>query len=246
MRHLVKKYQGITAVDDISFDVYQGEIFGLLGPNGAGKTTTLEMMETLRTTTSGTIRIQGFDTRTDVESIKQLVGVQLQAAGYYPNLTLNELIDLFSGLYNAPCDKKALLKTVALEEKARSKYKTMSGGQKQRFSIATTFIHRPRIIFLDEPTTGLDPHARRNLWKLIREIRDQGTTIVLTTHYMEEAENLCDRVAIIERGRIIAIDTPDNLIRDLVSRGFKRPEKVKEASLEDVFMDLTGHEWRDE
>lgn len=241
---LVKKYDQLTAVDGISFEVMQGEVFGLLGPNGAGKTTTLEIMETLRKQTSGKILIHGFDTTTSTNEIKQIIGVQLQAANYYPSLTLLELIDLFSGLYNQQPDPLALLKLVALEEKAKSKYKELSGGQKQRFSIATTLINKPKVVFLDEPTTGLDPQARRNLWDLIRDIRKSGTTVVITTHYMDEAENLCDRVAIIEKGKIIAIDSPDNLIDQLVATGFERPREVKKANLEDVFLHLTGKEWR--
>jgi ABC-2 type transport system ATP-binding protein len=241
---LVKKYAQLTAVDGISFEVMQGEVFGLLGPNGAGKTTTLEIMETLRQQSSGKILIHGFDTTTHINEIKQIIGVQLQAANYYPSLTLLELIALFSGLYNQKPDPVALLKLVALEEKAKAKYKELSGGQKQRFSIATTLINKPKVIFLDEPTTGLDPQARRNLWDLIRDIRKSGTTIVITTHYMDEAENLCDRVAIMEKGKIIAIDSPDNLIDQLVATGFERPRQVKKANLEDVFLHLTGKEWR--
>lgn len=241
---LVKKYAQLTAVDGISFEVMQGEVFGLLGPNGAGKTTTLEIMETLRKQTSGKILIHGFDTTTHTNEIKQIIGVQLQAANYYPSLTLLELISLFSGLYNQRPDPDALLKLVALEEKAKAKYKELSGGQKQRFSIATTLINKPKVIFLDEPTTGLDPQARRNLWDLIRDIRKAGTTVVITTHYMDEAENLCDRVAIMEKGKIIAIDSPDNLIDQLVATGFERPRQVKKANLEDVFLHLTGKEWR--
>jgi len=246
VNNLVKKYDSLTAVDGISFDVARGEIFGLLGPNGAGKTTTLEIMETLREQTSGDVVINGLNTRTHANEIKQIIGVQLQAAGYYPNLKLTELIDLFSGLYNRAVDKNAVLKTVALEEKAKAKYKELSGGQKQRFSIATTLINQPEIIFLDEPTTGLDPQARRNLWDLIREIRSKGTTVVLTTHYMEEAENLCDRVAIVDKGKIIAMNTPDLLIDELVATGFERKKEVKKANLEDVFLKLTGQEWRSE
>jgi ABC-2 type transport system ATP-binding protein len=244
--NLVKKYNDLTAVDGISFEVKKGEIFGLLGPNGAGKTTTMEIMETLREQSSGEVVINGLNTRSHANEIKQMIGVQLQAAGYYPNLTLLELVDLFSGLYNRTTDKHAVLKTVALNDKAKSKYKELSGGQKQRFSIATTLINQPEIIFLDEPTTGLDPQARRNLWELIREIREKGTTVVITTHYMDEAENLCDRVAIVEKGKIIALDTPDKLIDDLVASGFERIKEVKKANLEDVFLNLTGKEWREE
>ncbi|MFM7823886.1 MAG: ABC transporter ATP-binding protein, partial [Bacteroidota bacterium] len=239
-------YGTLRAVDGISFDVFEGEIFGLLGPNGAGKTTTLEIIETLREPTSGTVTVCGMNTRKEADSIKQQIGVQLQAAGYYPSLTLIELIRLFAGLYNRDVDAEEILGKVALTDKSKAKYKELSGGQKQRFSIATTLINQPRVVFLDEPTTGLDPQARRNLWDLIRDIRAKGTTVVITTHYMDEAEQLCDRVAIVEKGRVIAIDTPDTLIDNLVATGFERPKEVKKANLEDVFLNLTGREWRDE
>ena len=246
VKNLVKKYGDFTAVNDISFDVYEGEIFGLLGPNGAGKTTTLEIIETLRDKTSGEISVDGFSIEKHADDIKKLIGVQLQAAGYYPNLNLSELIVLFSGLYGINKTPMEMLGKVALTEKAKAKYKDLSGGQKQRFSIATTLINDPRIIFLDEPTTGLDPQARRNLWDLIREIRDNGTTVVITTHYMDEAEVLCDRVAFIDGGKVIGIDTPDNFIDKQVAGGFERPKQVKLANLEDVFINLTGKEWREE
>lgn len=246
VRNLIKKYESLTAVKDISFEVYEGEIFGLLGPNGAGKTTTLEIIETLREKTSGEIFVDGKNIEKDQNEIKKIIGVQLQAAGYYPSLTLTELIKLFSGLYNADVNEMSMLKRVGLEDKAKAKYKELSGGQKQRFSIATTLINQPKIVFLDEPTTGLDPQARRNLWELIKQIRDKGATVVITTHYMDEAENLCDRVAIIESGKIIAFDTPDHLIDKLVASGFERKKEVKKANLEDVFLNLTGNEWKDE
>ncbi|MGN6395400.1 MAG: ABC transporter ATP-binding protein [Mucilaginibacter sp.] len=245
VNNLVKNYGDFKAVKGISFEVYEGEIFGLLGPNGAGKTTTLEIIETLRDKTSGEITVDGFNIDTDADSIKQIIGVQLQAAGYYPNLNLSELINLFSGLYGIQKSPAEMLEKVALTEKAKAKYKDLSGGQKQRFSIATTLINNPRIIFLDEPTTGLDPQARRNLWDLIREIRDSGTTVVITTHYMDEAEELCDRVAFVDGGRIIGIDTPNNFIDNLVASGFERKKQVKLANLEDVFIDMTGKEWRE-
>lgn len=245
VRNLVKKYGDFTAVNDISFEVYEGEIFGLLGPNGAGKTTTLEIIETLRDKTSGQITVDGFDVDRDAAAIKKRIGVQLQAAGYYPNLNLSELIEMFSGLYGINKTAKEMLEKVALVDKAKSKYKELSGGQKQRFSIATTLINDPRIIFLDEPTTGLDPQARRNLWDLIREIRDNGTTVVITTHYMDEAEILCDRVAFVDGGKIVGIDTPDKFIDNLVASGFERKKEVKLANLEDVFINLTGKEWRE-
>ncbi|MFM8949921.1 MAG: ABC transporter ATP-binding protein [Bacteroidota bacterium] len=246
VNNLVKEYGTLRAVDGISFDVFEGEIFGLLGPNGAGKTTTLEIIETLREPTSGTVTVCGMNIRKEADSIKQQIGVQLQAAGYYPSLTLIELIRLFAGLYNRDVDAEEILGKVALTDKSKAKYKELSGGQKQRFSIATTLINQPRVVFLDEPTTGLDPQARRNLWDLIRDICAKGTTVVITTHYMDEAEQLCDRVAIVEKGRVIAIDTPDTLIDNLVATGFERPKEVKKANLEDVFLNLTGREWRDE
>lgn len=241
VKNLVKLYDRYEAVKDISFDVLDGEIFGLLGPNGAGKSTTLEIMETLREKTSGEINIAGFSIDENPDAIKSIIGIQLQTSGFYPGLTLLEQIDLFNGLYGANADAMNLLSLVQLEDKAKSPYKSLSGGQKQRFAIATTLIHDPKIIFLDEPSTGLDPQARRNLWDLIQNIRKKGTTVVLTTHYMEEAEYLCDRVAIMDQGRIMALDTPEKLIDDLLKKGFERKKELKPANLEDVFINLTGH-----
>ncbi|HNL82655.1 MAG TPA: ABC transporter ATP-binding protein [Chitinophagaceae bacterium] len=241
---LNKKYGNFHAVKGISFEVFEGEIFGLLGPNGAGKSSTLEIIETLRPKTSGTVKVVGFDLDTQPNFIKQQIGVQLQTSGFYPGLNLVELIDLFAGLYNEKVNAKELLEQVNLQDKAQAKYKELSGGQKQRFSIATTLINKPKVIFLDEPTTGLDPQARRNLWQLIKKIQAEGTTIIITTHYMDEAEILCNRVAIIDDGKIIAIDTPDKLIDNLVATGFERPKEVKKANLEDVFIHLTGHSIR--
>jgi ABC-2 type transport system ATP-binding protein len=246
VKDLVKSYGDFMAVKGISFEVYEGEIFGLLGPNGAGKSTTLEIIETLRPKTSGMVMVDGFNLDTAPEEIKKIIGVQLQTSGFYPNLNLIELIHLFVGLYQSDVDPMELLKKVNLEDKAKSKYKEMSGGQKQRFSIATTLINKPKIIFLDEPTTGLDPQARRNLWDLINEIRDNGTTVIITTHYMDEAEILCDIVAIVDSGKIIAINTPNELIDNLVASGFEKVKEVKKANLEDVFISLTGKEWRAE
>lgn len=246
VKDLKKNYGQFEAVKGISFDVIEGEIFGLLGPNGAGKSTTLEIIETLREKTSGEVYVNGFNLDTEPNSIKQLIGVQLQTSGFYPGLNLVELIDLFAGLYNRKVNTRDLLKMVNLEDKAKAKFKDLSGGQKQRFSIATTLINDPKIIFLDEPTTGLDPQARRNLWDLILNIRAKGTTVIITTHYMDEAEVLCDRIAIIDSGKIIALETPDKLIDDLVATGFERPKEVKKANLEDVFIHLTGHALREE
>ena len=245
VKELVKNYNHFKAVKGISFDVYEGEIFGLLGPNGAGKSTTLEIIETLRTKTSGEVNVAGYDLDKQPNEIKKIIGVQLQTSGYYPGLNLIELIDLFCGLYNRDVKPMDLLNMVGLKEKAKSKFKELSGGQKQRFSVATTLINDPKIIFLDEPTTGLDPQARRGLWELVKNIRDKGTTVIITTHYMDEAEYLCDRVAIIDAGNIIALDTPDRMIDQLVATGFSRPKEVKMANLEDVFINLTGHSLRE-
>ncbi len=246
VKDLVTNYGNFQAVKGISFDVKEGEIFGLLGPNGAGKSTTLEIIETLREKTSGEVWVNGFDLDRDPDEIKKIIGVQLQTSGYYPNLKLVELITLFNGLYNRNVDPMSLLEMVNLKDKANAKVKELSGGQRQRFSVATTLINDPKIVFLDEPTTGLDPQARRNLWDLVRSIRDKGATVIITTHYMDEAEVLCDRVAIIDAGKIIAMDTPDRLIDNLVSAGFERPKEVKKANMEDVFISLTGHSLREE
>lgn len=243
--NLKKNYGTFEAVKGISFEVMEGEIFGLLGPNGAGKTTTLEIIETLRNKTSGKVEVDGKDLDKEPQAIKNIIGVQLQAAGYYPNLNLKQIIELFAGLYNKPTDPMALLDTVNLRDKAKNKFKDLSGGQKQRFSIATTLINEPKIIFLDEPTTGLDPQARRNLWDLIIQLRQNGKTVVITTHYMDEAEVLCDRVAIVDNGHVIALSTPSELIDRLLATGFRRPKAVKEANLEDVFLNMTGKEWRE-
>jgi len=246
VRNLVKDYGNFRAVKGISFDVMEGEIFGLLGPNGAGKSTTLEIIETLRTKTSGEVMVDGFNLDKQPGEIKKIIGVQLQSSGYYPGLNLLQLIELFCGLYNQEADPLELLDMVNLRDKAKAKVKELSGGQKQRFSVATTLINKPRIIFLDEPTTGLDPQARRSLWELVRQIRQRGTTVIITTHYMDEAEYLCDRVAIIDSGEIIALDAPDKMIDDLVASGFERPKTMKMANLEDVFISLTGHSLRGE
>ncbi len=243
VRNLVKNYNAVQAVRDISFDVYEGEIFGLLGPNGAGKTTTLEIIETLRAPTAGDVTVMGISVQKEPAHIKPLIGVQLQQSGFYPSLTLVETLRLFSDLYNTTINPIEILAEVGLVEKARAKVNQLSGGQKQRFSIATALVNKPKVIFLDEPSTGLDPKARRDLWELIRQIRTRGTTVILTTHYMDEAETLCDRVAVIDLGKIIALDSPDHLIDKLVASGYKRPKVTKQATLEDVFLDLTGKEF---
>jgi ABC-2 type transport system ATP-binding protein len=246
VKDLTKSYGDFEAVRGISFDVFKGEIFGLLGPNGAGKSTTLEIIETLRQKSGGTVMVDGMNLDTDPEAIKKIIGVQLQTAGFYPNLNLTELIHLFVGLYQMEMDPMELLAKVDLVDKAKAKFKELSGGQKQRFSIATTLINRPKIIFLDEPTTGLDPQARRNLWDLILEIRNNGTTVIITTHYMDEAEVLCDRVAIIDSGKIIGINSPNQLIDELVESGFEKVKELKMANLEDVFIHMTGKQLRED
>jgi ABC-2 type transport system ATP-binding protein len=246
VRDLVKRYGDFTAVKGISFDVQEGEIFCVVGPNGAGKTTTLEIIETLKDPTSGTVIIDGYDAVKSPWQVKRRIGVQLQAAGFYPSLNLRELLQLFAGLYDVHIDAMEMLRKVQLEDKANARYEKLSGGQKQRFSIASTLVNQPRVVFLDEPSTGLDPQARLNLWDLVREIQKDGITVVLTTHYMEEAEQLSDHVAIMDEGKIVASGTPDTLIDALLARGFKKPEVVKLASLEDVFLDLTGKQLRDD
>src|SRR6202795_4126463 len=200
---LRKRYGSLVAVDGISFRVKEREIFGLLGPNGAGKTTTVEILEGLRGADEGQVIVAGIDVRKDPEKVKNMIGVQLQSSAFFDGLSLLELLDMFAALYGRAVDATAILKKVDLTEKARSTVTKLSGGQKQRFSIATALVNEPQILFLDEPTTGLDPQARRNLWDLIRTLRDEGRTVMLTTHYMEEAEVLCDRVAVMEGGKIL-------------------------------------------
>lgn len=246
VRDLVKKYGDVTAVDGVSFHVEEGEIFGLLGPNGAGKTTTLEILETLKPPTSGHIAVDGYDARRDPHAIKNRIGIQLQAAGFYPYLTLTELLEMFGVMYGVPVRPLEMLRKFQLEDKADTLYERLSGGQKQRFSLATTLVNTPRVIFLDEPTTGLDPQARINLWQVIREIREQGVTVVMTTHYMDEAEQLCDRLAIMDHGKIIAEGSPRRLIDELLKTGFRRPVEIREATLEDVFLHLTGRHLRED
>jgi len=243
--NLVKKYDNLLAIDNISFEVKRGEIFGILGPNGAGKTTTLEIMETILEKTSGTVIIDGLDIDIYSEQVKKLIGVQLQNGGYLPNLNLIEILELFADIYNVYINPMDILKTVNLQDKAYTFVDKLSGGQQQRFSIATTLIAQPMVVFLDEPTTGLDPQARRNLWEKILEIKESGKTVVMTTHYMDEAEYLCDRIAIMDGGKILKIDTADNFIKDLLDRGFEKRKQSLDANLEDVFLDLTGKSLRD-
>ena len=242
---LRKRYDKLVAVDGISFRVKDQEIFGLLGPNGAGKTTTVEILEGLRDADEGQVLVAGIDVRKDREKVKNVIGVQLQSSAFFDGLSLLELIDMFAALYHRSVDATAILKKVDLAEKARSTVNKLSGGQKQRFSIATALVNEPKILFLDEPTTGLDPQARRNLWELAASIRAEGRTIVLTTHYMDEAETLCDRVAIMDHGKILAMEPPDTLIQRLLDKGFQGERVERSANLEDVFLDMTGHGLRE-
>ena len=243
---LRKRYGTLQAVDGVSFEISEGEVFGILGPNGAGKTTTLEMIEGMRTIDSGTAIVDGVDVAQDPRGVKARIGIQLQASSFFDELNLIELLELFGHLYGRRVDAQELLADVELTEKARSQVRTLSGGQKQRFSIAAALVNDPRVLFLDEPTTGLDPQARRHLWGLVRQIRDRGHTVVLTTHYLEEAEELCDRVAIMDGGRIVALDKPLALIDALLARGFTKERVERLANLEDVFIDLTGHTLRED
>lgn len=240
VRDLKKRYGDKQAVDGVSFSVKKGEIFGILGPNGAGKTTTLEMMETLRPIDGGYVKINGIDVAKDPQAIKYLIGVQPQSPAFQDKTRLTEVVEMFAAAYGEKVDVMEFLRDVELEEKANNYVEDLSGGQKQRLSITTALVHGPKVFFLDEPTTGLDPQARRHLWDLIEKVRDKGISVIMTTHYMDEAEVLCDRIAVMDDGKIIAIDTPKNLIKQLLSRGFKKHEHVEQANLEDVFIDLTG------
>jgi len=246
VRDLQKRYGDIHAVRGISFEVLQGEIFGLLGPNGAGKTTTVEILEGLRKADGGVAVVDGIDVSKEPAKAKERVGVQLQQSAFPENFTAKETVELFALCYGVTVDAMALLKEVDLADKAGQRQEKLSGGQRQRLSIATALVNKPLVLFLDEPTTGLDPQARRNLWELVRGIRQSGTTVFLTTHYMDEAEVLCDRVAVMDHGQIIAMDPPRTLITALLGRGFTKPMVQQQATLEDVFLDLTGHELRED
>lgn len=245
VKDLTKKYGDRTVVNGISFDVKQGEIFGILGPNGAGKTTTLEMIEALRPIDGGTITLDGLDVAHDSIAVKRIIGVQPQTPSFQDKTRLTEIIQLFAAAYGEKVDPMEFLNDVQLGDMAKSFAETLSGGQKQRLSIAAALVHSPKVFFMDEPTTGLDPQARRNLWQLVQQVRDKGVTVLITTHYMDEAELLCDRVAVMDKGKIIALDTPKQLIQNLLKKGFKKEQKVEQANLEDVFIDLTGKALRD-
>ncbi len=249
VRDLAKKYprpdkksEFFYAVDGVSLSIEAGEIFGILGPNGAGKTTTLEMLEGLTDIDAGTAFIDGIDVAADPFRVKEIIGVQLQANEYFDNVSLNELLTLFGALYSREVNAAELLGKVNLLDKAQAKPANLSGGQKQRFSIACALVNSPKVLFLDEPTTGLDPQAKHNLWDLVRELNRAGMTIVLTTHNMEEAESLCERIAIMDHGKLIAEDTPQNLI---LKHAPEPPQAPLHGNIEDVFLALTGHGLRD-
>ena len=243
---LCKNYGSIRAVDGVSFSIASGEVFGILGPNGAGKTTTVEILEGMRPLDSGHARVNGLDVSYNPRAIKSVIGIQLQSTSFFDRLSLREILDVFGSLYHRRVDALALLRLVELEDRAKSMFNELSGGQKQRFSIASTLVNDPLVLFLDEPSTGLDPQARRHLWELVKGFKAEGRTVLLTTHYMEEAEELCDRVAIMDGGRIVAMDTPQALIGNLLAKGFQKERTEQAANLEDVFLDLTGRALRDD
>lgn len=242
---LVKTYGGRNVVDGVSFEVQKGEVFGILGPNGAGKTTTLEMIEGMRQIDRGQAIIDGKDVSKEVWAVRKIIGVQPQSPAFQDKQKLTEIIEMFAATYGEKVDAKSFLNDVNLGKKAHAYPENLSGGQRQRLSIATALVHKPKVFFLDEPTTGLDPQARRNLWDLIKDIRDRGVTVIMTTHYMEEAELLCDRVAVMDNGKIISLGTPKSLVKALLNKGFKKEQQVEQANLEDVFIDLTGKALRD-
>jgi ABC-2 type transport system ATP-binding protein len=241
VRDLWKRYGKFEAVKGISFEVRQGEIFGLLGPNGAGKTTTIEIVIGLREASAGVAEVFGADVAREAARARAMLGIQLQESEFFEHLTLQEQLEYLGACYGTHPDARGLLSLVDLGDRTGWRLKQLSGGQKQRFALAAALVNDPLLVLLDEPSTGLDPTARRQLWALIRRLRDAGRTILLSTHYMEEAEILCDRVAIMDHGKIAAIDSPDKLISDLVATGFRRKVEVRDATLEDVFLDLTGH-----
>lgn len=237
------KGETFNAVDGASFAINAGEIYGILGPNGAGKTTTLEMLEGLTDIDSGSAYINGIDVKKDPHRVKEIIGVQLQANEYFDHLSLFDLLKLFSNLFNRNDNPIELLARVNLEEKLHAKPAALSGGQKQRFSIASALVNEPKVLFLDEPSTGLDPQSKRNIWDLVKNLNQSGMTIVMTTHNMEEAEHLCNRIAIMDHGHVIAEGTP----QDLIMAHAPEPPKAKlHGNLEDVFLALTGNELRED
>lgn len=235
--NLRKRYGDTVAVDDVSFTVEEGEIFGILGPNGAGKTTTVECVAGLRRRDGGAVDVLGFDPRRDRRQVRELVGVQLQESQLQDKLTVRDAVDLYASFYAAPADPVALLERLGLAEKSRAAYRKLSGGQKQRLSAAIALVGNPRVAVLDELTAGLDPHARRDVWSLVEDIRDGGVTVLLVTHFMAEAERLCDRVAVVDAGRVVALDTPSGLasrVDDEQRISFRTSEPLDEQLLADL------------
>ena len=237
VENLHKSYGDLKAVDGLSLDVEKGEVFGLLGPNGAGKTTTVEILIGLRQRDSGNVRVMGFDPAQEGDAVKAQIGVQLQQTQLYPLLSVEEILRLFASFYSNSVSIDDLLELVGLQERRKAKYQHLSGGQKQRLSLALTLINDPELVFLDEPTTGLDPQARRALWDIVEQMRQQCKTVLLTTHYMEEAEVLCRRVAIIDHGKILALGAPRDLIEEFVpERAIEVPiaSNVEKSRLEEL------------
>jgi len=230
--NLVKSYGDLKAVNAISLSVTTGEVFGMLGPNGAGKTTTVEIIEGLRTADSGTVRLLGMDVSRDVRAIKERIGVQSQQPALFPKLTVQETINFFRSLYKKSIPVSDIIKLAALEESRKVLYQNLSGGQQQRLSVALAFVNDPDVIFLDEPTTGLDPQARRAMWEVVKNFHSTGKTVFLTTHYMEEAERLCDRVAIMDHGQIIALESPQRMIE----------QHIKESAVQFKMTNYPGEE----
>jgi len=244
---LRKAYDDVIAVDGLDLQVQTGECFGLLGPNGAGKTTTIEICEGLLAADSGSVEVLGRRWESDARDLRELLGIQLQDTQLSEKLTVDETLTLFQSFYREARDVEEVINQVELEEKRNSRVGALSGGQKQRLAVACALVGNPQLLFLDEPTTGLDPVARRQLWDLISKFQAEGKTIVLTTHYMEEAERLCDRVAIVDHGHVIAMGTPRDLIDSVDVSRLPPPEpRTTSATLEDVFVSLTGRTLRDE
>ncbi|WP_226641519.1 ABC transporter ATP-binding protein [Mesobacillus subterraneus] len=252
VKGLKKQYGSFTAVKGVSFQVEKGEIFGLLGPNGAGKTTTIEMLVGLRKPDEGTAILSGYDVIKEVNKVKEVIGVQLQSTSLFELLKVDEILHLYGSFYPTHVDINGLIGDMLLTEKRKDRIKGLSGGQKQRLAIALALIHDPDVIFLDEPTTGLDPQARRTLWDIVLRLKERGKTIILSTHYMDEAHVLCDRIGIMDQGELIALDTPQNLVKKLQSTSsvefhlsnppeqdwFMKMDGVEEVSIKDNFVQL--------
>jgi ABC-2 type transport system ATP-binding protein len=246
VKDIKKNYKDLVAVAGVSFSVEKGEVFGLLGPNGAGKTTTVEMLEGITKIDEGEAFIEGIKVSQNNHELQNIIGVSLQSNNFFDDLSLSEILNLFASFFNIKINPLDFLAEVTLTEKSKTKFKDMSGGQKQRFTIALALINDPKVLFLDEPTTGLDPQSRRHLWDIVSGLKKKGKTIILTTHFMDEAEYLADRVAVMDSGKILKMGTPKELIQELISKGFvKKVVADERANLEDVFIDLTGKNLRD-